>query len=72
MYNTPSRNKTLSTALAYLGAVALCILLTACDVNISVPSNIGGPSRLSTGKSELAHIIIWKQACKGKTQGRVS
>jgi len=44
MYNTPSRNKTLSTVLAYLVAVALCILLTACDVNVSLPSNIGGPS----------------------------
>jgi len=44
MYDTPSRNKTLSTVLAYLAAVALCALLAACNVNISVPSNIGGPS----------------------------
>ncbi len=44
MYNTLSRNKTLSTALAYLAAMALCALLAACDVNVTLPSNIGGTS----------------------------
>jgi cardiolipin synthase len=42
MHNTLSRNKSLSTTLAYLVAVALCVLLTACDVNVSLPSNLGG------------------------------
>src|SRR5215467_9343811 len=37
--NILSRNKTLSTTLAYLVALALCVLLTACDANISLPGN---------------------------------
>jgi len=41
MHNTLSRTKTLSTILVYLVAVALCVLLTACDVNVSLPGNIG-------------------------------
>jgi cardiolipin synthase len=44
MYNTLSRTKTLSTVLAYLVAVALCVLLTACDVNVSLPGNFGDTS----------------------------
>ena len=40
--NILSRTKTSSTILAYLIALALCILLTACDVNVSLPGNIVG------------------------------
>jgi len=42
--HTLSRNNPLSTVLAYLVAIALCVLLAACDVNISVPSNLGSSS----------------------------
>ena len=40
--NILSRTKTSSTILAYLVAVALCVLSSACDVNVSLPGNIGG------------------------------
>src|SRR5215472_16502066 len=42
--NILSRNNHFSTILAYLATLSLCVLLAACDVNISVPSNLGSTS----------------------------
>ncbi len=48
MHGTLSSSKTVSSARMYLVALALCVLLTACDVNISIPTS--GPGGISSSQ----------------------
>lgn len=49
MHDTSS--KTVPGALMYLVALALCVLLSACDVTISIPTSLSGTTTSSNNSS---------------------
>jgi len=58
MHDSLSSSKTVSSALMYLVAVVLCVLLSACDVTISVPTNgTGGGYNSNSNSSSSGQCV---------------